>query len=161
MKKILYLSTLILITLCFSGCWGRGWLMPYSFQPSYHKFKKMCKLNELPLQERYTKTMEFLNNDTSKLHTYKFMNKTNGSFPVFNFSDRLRMNIHVTFKDNKPKEFVLDNVDEIEFWVKLYTKRSYLSLGRISYKLEWNEKKVDCFDIYQYIPLNDYTERIK
>ena len=43
MKKLLYLSILILITLCFNGC-GWGWLMPYSFQPSYHKFKKMCRM---------------------------------------------------------------------------------------------------------------------
>ena len=148
MKKLLHFLILTLITLCFSGCWGRGWLMPYSFQPSFHKFKKMCKLNELPLQERYAKAMEFLNNDTSKLHTYKFMNKTEGSFPMFEFSDRLTMVIFVTFKDDKPKEFTLDNIDEIEFWVKWHTRRSYLRLAPVSYKLEWNEKKVDCFDIY-------------
>ena len=61
MQKLLYLSTLILITLCFNGCfWGRGWLMPYSFQPSYHKFKKMCKLNELPNDEyKYNKILSY------------------------------------------------------------------------------------------------------
>ena len=46
MKKILHFSILTLITLCFNGCfWGRGWLMPYSFQPSFHKFKEICQLD--------------------------------------------------------------------------------------------------------------------
>ena len=65
MKKLLHFLILILITLCFNGCfWGRGWLMPYSFQPSYHKFKKMCKLNELPNDEyKYNKILAYF--DTS------------------------------------------------------------------------------------------------
>ena len=59
MKKILHFSILILITLCFNGC-GWGWFVPYSFQPSYHKFKKMCKLNELPNDEyKYNKILSY------------------------------------------------------------------------------------------------------
>ena len=41
MKKILHFSILTLIALCFNGC---GWFVPYSFQPSYHKFKEICQL---------------------------------------------------------------------------------------------------------------------
>ena len=148
MKKLLNLSILTLITLCFSGC-GWGWFVPYSFQPSYHKFKNLCKLNELPLQERYTKAMEFLNNDTSKLHTYKFMNKTEGSFPRFKFSDRLTMDIYVTFKDDKPKEFTLDNVDETYFFLNLKSYRAILEPESMTpYSFMWNKENIKvCGDI--------------
>lgn len=151
MKKFLNFTILSSVALLFNGCIsGWGWLVPYSFQPSYHKFKKMCKLNELPLQERYTKAMEFLNNDTSKLHTYKFMNKTEGSFPRFKFSDRLTMDIYVTFKDDKPKEFVLDNVEEVYFSVKWKSYRAILERESVaSYNFMWNKENIKvCGDVF-------------
>ena len=93
--------------------------------------------------------MEFLNNDTSKLHTYKFMNKTEGSFPRFKFSDRLTMVIYVTFKDDKPKEFTLDNVDETYFSIEWKSYRAVLepeSAGSLN--LQWNkENNKVCGDI--------------
>lgn len=47
MKKFLNFIILSSVALLFNGCIsGWGWLVPYSFQPSYHKFKKMCKLNK-------------------------------------------------------------------------------------------------------------------
>ncbi|WP_394964553.1 hypothetical protein [uncultured Helicobacter sp.] len=151
MKKFLNFIILSSVALLFNGCIsGWGWLVPYSFQPSYHKFKKMCKLNELSLQERYTKSMEFLNNDTSKLHTYKFMNKTEGSFPRFKFSDRLTMDIYVTFKDDKPKEFVLDNVEEVYFSVKWKSYRAILERESVaSYNFMWNKENIKvCGDVF-------------
>ena len=45
MKKFLHILLLSSVALLFSGCvWGWGWLVPYSFQPSFWQFKKMCKL---------------------------------------------------------------------------------------------------------------------
>ena len=67
MKKLLHFLILTLITLCFNGC-GWGWLVPYSFQPSYHKFKKMCKLNELPNnEEKYNKILRYFDTDLESL----------------------------------------------------------------------------------------------
>ena len=75
MKKILYLSTLILIALCFNGC-GWGWFVPYSFQPSYHKFKKMCKLNELPNDEyKYNKILAYFDTSLDTLDWEKLNEK--------------------------------------------------------------------------------------
>ncbi len=43
MKKFLNFIILSSVALFFNGC-GWGWLVPYNLQPSYHKFKKMCRM---------------------------------------------------------------------------------------------------------------------
>ena len=95
MKKFLHILLFSSVALLFNGCIsGWGWLVPYNLQPSYHKFKKMCKLNELPnTEEKYNKILGYFDlsldtldweelNKTKRLlnttkydksnHTYKF-----------------------------------------------------------------------------------------
>ena len=59
------------MALCFSGCIsGWGWLVPYNLQPSYHKFKKMCKLNELPNdEEKYNKILSYFDTSLDKMES--------------------------------------------------------------------------------------------
>ena len=155
MKKILYLSTLILITLCFSGCWGRGWLMPYSFQPSYHKFKKMCKLNELPNDEyKYNKILSYFDTDLDRLDWNKLNQNitkisTNASdyrkdiheyrirLERKNFSDRIEFLI-AEFYSNQP-QITKHNLTGVEFDVYWDTQRYKYYLSATSYK--WRKIK--------------------
>ena len=130
MKKLLYLSILILITLCFNGCfWGWGWLVPYSFQPSYHKFKKMCKLNELPNDEyKYNKILSYFDTSLESLDYSQFQETTTLNFyqqePPYkkmkvadknlyfyypleilykaDISDRISLGVGIEFNNDKP-----------------------------------------------------------
>ena len=175
MKKLLHFLILTLITLCFNGCfWGRGWLMPYSFQPSYHKFKKMCKLNELPNDEyKYNKILAYFDTsldtiDWEELNekTWKF-STTNGFYKkgVFEYmteTDWIKQNTRIEkvarFLSNESK-INRYNINAMYFVVIWHTRRSYLRLAHVSYKLEWNEIELSCTNI---TPLKyDYAERIK
>ena len=54
-----YMLILLVVALLFSGC-GSWLIVPYSFQPSYWEFKKLCKLNELPNnEEKYNKMLAY------------------------------------------------------------------------------------------------------
>lgn len=77
MKKFLNFTILSSVALLFNGCIsGWGWLVPYSFQPSYHKFKKMCKLNELPnTEEKYNKILRYFDTDLDTLDWEKLNEK--------------------------------------------------------------------------------------
>ena len=69
MKKLLNFIILSSVALLFNGCIsGWGWLVPYNLQPSYHQFKKMCKLNELPNnEEKYNKILGYFDTDLESL----------------------------------------------------------------------------------------------
>lgn len=77
MKKFLNFIILSSVALLFNGCIsGWGWLVPYSFQPSYHKFEKMCKLNELPnTEEKYNKILRYFDTDLDTLDWEKLNEK--------------------------------------------------------------------------------------
>ena len=121
MKKILYLSTLILITLCFSGCWGRGWLMPYAFQPSYHKFKEICQLDPEIYQanggkldeEYYNKVLAYFDTSLDTLD-WEYVQENlrlnrNGTY-LYKFKkhyDRIYHSFTLFFNDNQARK---DNI---------------------------------------------------
>ena len=65
MKKLLHITISGFVLLCFNGC-GWGWFVPYSFQPSYHKFKKMCKME-------YDFIFKGMGN-VEAIHTYRVKN---------------------------------------------------------------------------------------
>ncbi|WP_181882454.1 hypothetical protein [Helicobacter didelphidarum] len=68
--------------------------IPYYFQPSYYKFKKMCKLNELPNnEEKYNKILGYygLSLDTldwEKIGKKKPLTQSTLEFYYINFRDK-------------------------------------------------------------------------
>ena len=69
-----------------------------------------------------------------------------------------RYNISVDLYANN-KGFSKENITYIETYGTWHTRRSYLRLAHVSYKLEWNEIELSCTNI---APLKyDYAERIK
>ncbi|MGX2972734.1 hypothetical protein [Helicobacter sp. T3_23-1059] len=59
MKKMFYMLILLVVALLFSGC-GSWLVVPYSLQPSYWEFKRLCKLNELSNNEKKYKAQDNL-----------------------------------------------------------------------------------------------------
>ena len=173
MQKLLYLSTLILITLCFNGCfWGRGWLIPYSFQPSYHKFKKMCKLNELPNDEdKYNKILSYFDTDLDRLD-WEELNKRKRRLTEKNFdykkgvfeyitqmewkelNSQIEMQAH--FLNNKP-EINRYNTNAMSFQVLWHTKRYYLT-GNEGSGFYWSEIILGCSNDDNIIPRGEKNE---
>ena len=127
MKKILYLSTLILITLCFSGCWGRGWLMPYSFQPSFHKFKEICQLDPEIYQanggkldeEYYNKVLAYFDTSLDTLdweyiqENLRLNRKGKYLHKFEKYYDRIYHSFALFFNDNQARK---DNIEAITFY---------------------------------------------
>ena len=159
MKKILHFSILTLITLCFNGCfWGRGWLMPYSFQPSYHKFKKMCKLNELPNDEyKYNKILSYFDLSLDTLDWEK-LNEKNIKLTEENFDYKKGVFEYMTQMELRQLNFRIDmrthffsneaeinryNANAIVFRVVWHTKRYYLS-GNEGTGIYWSEETLGC-----------------
>ncbi|MDY5821586.1 MAG: hypothetical protein SPJ83_02135 [Helicobacter sp.] len=64
MKKFLNFIILSSVALFFNGC-GWGWLVPYNLQPSYHKFKKMCRM-QYDFYEKGIGNEESINNYKNK-----------------------------------------------------------------------------------------------
>ena len=162
MKKLLYLSILILITLCFNGC-GWGWFVPYSFQPSYHKFKKMCKLNELPNdEEKYNKILSYFDKKLGDIddfpHTRQYSRRV-GEITLYVFYHQYLKEYDETSLEGKlaiskmasetPKEkYILDsnNIKSMYLAVAWRTNRYYLD-GNEGSGFYWNDEKLQCIDI--------------
>ena len=157
MKKILYLSTLILITLCFSGCWARGWLMPYSFQPSYHKFKKMCKLND---EEKYNKILGYFDTDLDTLDWEELNKKTwkikesngdykKGIYEYATLTEKKQLNSRArmvaSFLSNEA-EINRYNINQMAINISWHTRRYYLS-GNEGTGIYWSEETLACYKV--------------
>ena len=161
MKKILHFSILTLITLCFNGCfWGWGWLVPYSFQPSYHKFKKMCKLNELPNDEyKYNKILGYFDTsleslDWEYLNKRKWKLKKQGHYRqgVYEYETltqkkeiNSRLRIIASFLSNE-SEMNPYNINQMSIDAYWHTKRFYLD-GNEGTGAYWSKIEVTCADI--------------
>ena len=66
MKKFLHILLLSSVALLFNGCIsGWGWLVPYNLQPSYRKFKKMCRM-QYDFYEKGIGNEESINNYKNK-----------------------------------------------------------------------------------------------
>ena len=164
MQKILHFSILTLITLCFNGCfWGRGWLMPYSFQPSYHKFKKMCKLNELPNDEyKYNKILSYfdlsldtldweeLNEKADTMSEQQYFYSPNQVEYKFFIGEikNSRYSMTASFYSNE-KVLKENNITLAIILGKWHTKRYYLS-GNEGTGIYWSEESLYCEDIAKY-----------
>ena len=166
MKKFLHIIILSCMALCFSGCvWGWGWFVPYSFQPSYHKFKKMCKLNELPNnEEKYNKILAYFdtsldtldweelnhNNDKRKwkvtkehgyyrqgIYEYATLTKKK------EINSRLRM--VASFLSNEA-EINRYNINQMAINISWHTRRYYLS-GNEGTGIYWSEETLACVNV--------------
>ena len=164
MKKFLHIIILSCMALCFSGCVGGwGWFVPYSFQPSYHKFKKMCKLNELPNnEEKYNKILAYFDTDLDSLD-WEELNKNAWKIPedsgdykkgVFEYGTvseikkiNSRLDIIAGFYSNE-SPITRYNTNAMSFTVSWYTRRYTLGTKSMSsYELEWSEEDLICADV--------------
>ncbi len=77
LKPLGLFVAIIPLVFLFGGCSGWGWFVPYSFQPSYYKFKKMCKLNKLPNnEEKYNKVLGYFGKSLDSLDWDELNKKT-------------------------------------------------------------------------------------
>ena len=110
--------------------------MPYSFQPSYHEFKKMCKLNELPNnEEKYNKILSYF--DTS-LDTLDWENIKKDSvlltpeyFEYTSKNDRYMYRYKDNYNQRTKKALFLFFNDSVEL----------KNLYKMDFELFWDDKR--------------------
>ncbi|OBV28474.1 hypothetical protein BKN38_09690 [Helicobacter sp. CLO-3] len=119
----------------FGGCVGWGWFVPYSWQPSYHKFKKMCELDQdiyqgdIHSEEYYNKVLAYYNTSLDKLDWDYIQNNLflNGSgryvYSFETFDGRISVSSNMFFKD---KNATQDNIERLSFYVRWYSHRHHL-----------------------------------
>ncbi|WP_394998160.1 hypothetical protein [uncultured Helicobacter sp.] len=161
MKKLLHITISGFVLLCFNGC-GWGWLVPYSFQPSYHKFKKMCELDQEIYQakggkldeEYYNNLLAYFNTNFEEvLQGNKGSSRQGNSFNkeinTYRFRDEIKNNrqeiiLSLKIEKNKITNEILP-LKEVVFYVNWYNRRKYLTTkSATSYELEWRENYEDC-----------------
>ncbi|MDY5949967.1 MAG: hypothetical protein SPJ16_02020 [Helicobacter sp.] len=173
MKKLLHITISGFVLLCFNGC-GWGWLVPYNLQPSYHKFKKMCELNELPNdEEKYNKILAYfdLSLDTLDWEELNKEAQIAHSSPividyrrkVINYSSsapknkgRLGYNYVFLYPHSK-KKFSQQNLSIIGILATWQTRRYFLG-GNEGSGFYWSEETLTCVDVnaeMQYLRNNN------
>ncbi|RDU59577.1 hypothetical protein CQA53_11390 [Helicobacter didelphidarum] len=161
LKKFLNFIILFSIIVFFSGCSGWGWFVPYSLQPSYHEFKKICKLNELPNnEEKYNKILSYFGLSLDTLDYDKldydmknpisihpidkvFLTKPN-EVKVAELSKN-RYYIKAIFSSKNYHDFSRRNIIKAKLVGHWNTRRYDLGTkGMASYELEWQERTIHC-----------------
>ena len=123
MKKFLNFTILSSVALLFNGCIsGWGWLVPYSFQPSYHQFKEICQLDPEIYQanggkldeEYYNKALKYFDTNIDDFIKYLNDNKRNWSILRKQQNDRIQSSITILFKgSNEAGNIIKGNLDNI------------------------------------------------
>ncbi|RDU59240.1 hypothetical protein CQA53_11570 [Helicobacter didelphidarum] len=145
MKKILNLLILFSIIVFFSGC-GWGWFVPYSFQPSYHEFKKMCKLNELPNnEEKYNKILKLFGIDDLDNHNSLI------TYPYY--PERIEATLYVKFDeyDNITGMHIKSKYGNLLYPSPRWFSGSYTltTKSMASYELIFAKQMLDCNYFYK------------
>ena len=150
---------------------------PYSFylEPSYHEFKKVCKLNKLPNnEEKYNKILSYFDTSLDTLdweelngRTWKIphdrRNYVKGKLEYrveVTEVRKKRYNISVDLYTNN-KGLSKENITYIQTYGTWHTNRYYFEITNLMsyYGDLWVEKELSCTNI---APLKyDYAERIK
>ena len=162
MKKLLHITISGFVLLCFNGC-GWGWFVPYNLQPSYHQFKKMCKLNELPNNEKkYNKILRYFDTSLDTLDWEELNKKTwkisedNGNYRkgVFEYATlsrekeiNFRLEIIAAFYSNQ-SPITRHNTNVMVIDGTWHTRRYHLEQESMtSYHFYWSETDLSCGDI--------------
>ncbi len=140
--KIWVVFILFVVALLFSGC-GSWLIVPYSFQPSYWEFKRLCKLNELPNnEEKYNKILNLYGIDLDTLDYDKFQETT-----TLNWYQQKGTTKKIKYGENRyiyPSLAILydghisnriDTITEIEFNSDKPQGKQHIT--RISMKPQW------------------------
>ncbi|TLD92189.1 hypothetical protein LS80_011025 [Helicobacter trogontum] len=164
MKKLLNFIILSSVALLFNGCIsGWGWLVPYNLQPSYHKFKKMCKLNELPNnKEKYNKILGYFDTDLESLDWEELNKKTwkisedsgdykKGVFEYATLTKKKQLNSRArmvaSFLSNEA-EINRYNINQMAINISWHTRRYHLEQESMtSYHFYWDEETLSCVDV--------------
>ena len=121
------------LVLLFGGC---GWFVPYSLQPSYHKFKKMCKLDpelyqgNIYSEEYYNKVLALFDTSLDKID-WEYIQKEshfNGSgeflYKFERYDGRINLAFFFVFKNERAAR---DNIDYVWSYVSWRDLRPYLT----------------------------------
>ncbi|RDU59191.1 hypothetical protein CQA53_11600 [Helicobacter didelphidarum] len=120
--SILSIIGILVVAVMFSGCF-----VPYSFQPSYHKFKKMCELDPEIYQfnggkideEYYNKVLKYFDTSLDKLdweyiqENLFFNDSKQYVYQFKKYDDRITIISNMFFKD---KNATKDNIRKIGFY---------------------------------------------
>ncbi|WP_104718269.1 hypothetical protein [Helicobacter trogontum] len=161
MKKFLNFIILSSVALLFNGCIsGWGWLVPYNLQPSYHKFKKMCKLNELPNnEEKYNKILGYfdLSLDTldwEELNGRVYKLGEQAYFYLHNYREysvyigqikKSRYNVDLNLYSYQ-NNFSKNNITSAIVLGTWHTRRYFLD-GNEGSGFYWSEEELRCSDL--------------
>ena len=120
----------------FGGCVGWGWFVPYSFQPSYHKFKKMCELyptnyqGDTHSEEYYNKVLALFDTSLDKIDWNHIQNNLiidhESKIYVYRFKKslgRIYIASKIYFKDEHATQ---DNIDDLTFYAIWNDYRAHL-----------------------------------
>ncbi|RDU60395.1 hypothetical protein CQA53_10905 [Helicobacter didelphidarum] len=139
---------------------------PYSYylEPSYHEFKKMCKLNELPNnEEKYNKILSYfglsldtldweeLNGRVEKLEdTNGWYEKGKNEYKIDGFgwnkyNNRIEILFIIFSNESRINRYNISFMYLSGIW---QTRRYHLEQESMaSYNLEWMEEELGCADI--------------
>ena len=168
---------LLVVALLFSGC-GSWFVVPYSFQPSYWEFKKMCEINYMPnTQEKYNIILKYIDKSLGDVDDFLQSFESKKYFKcklqedgITGISNRITsVCVNIYYND----DFIDSKSDKILTFDKI--KDMYLEVNWQSYEavLDGNEgagnfgivfdKNLYCSYFYRKdnIPSNFFTDRLK
>ena len=138
---------------------------PYSYylEPSYHQFKKMCKLNELPnTEEKYNKILGYFDTDLESLDWEELNKKTwkisedsgdykKGVFEYATLTKKKQLNSRArmvaSFLSNEA-EINRYNINQMAINISWHTRRYYFEIANLTrYDDMWIEKTLACYRV--------------
>lgn len=130
-KSVKMWAVLILLfaALLFSGC-GSWLVVPYSFQPSYWEFKRLCEINNLPNgEEKYNKILNYIDKSLDD-DGFVECSKPNECYLCKRQTERLHTCVNIYYNDN----LVKSESDKILTFDTI--KDMYLNVSWQSYHIE-------------------------
>ena len=136
LKSLRLFVAMIPLVFLFGGCSGWGWFVPYSFQPSYHKFKKICELDtdnyqgNIYSEEYYNKVLALFDTSLDKIDWNHIQNNLiidhESKIYVYRFKKslgRIYIASKIYFKDEHATQ---DNIDDLTFYAIWNDYRAHL-----------------------------------
>ena len=127
LKSLRLFAATIPFIFLLGGLGGCVWFVPYNFQPSYHEFKKMCKLDpdiyqgNIYSEEYYNKVLALFDTSLDSLNwahiqdNLKFRSKEKAYVYRFKKSE-LRIDILALMVFGEDKIAARDKIDHLNFF---------------------------------------------
>ena len=127
LKSLRLFAATIPFIFLLGGLGGCVWFVPYNFQPSYHEFKKMCKLDpdiyqgNIYSEEYYNKVLALFDTSLDSLNwahiqdNLKFCSEEKAYMYQFKKSE-LRIDIVASMYFGEDKIAARDKIDHLNFF---------------------------------------------